>query len=378
MRFILHIGQSKTGTSSLQKFLSSNRENLTKQGILYPDIYLANMPVNLIEHNSIADSTAGFRRYPGLSAEEYFDQFRQQAKKSECHTILLSGENFFGGLPQIWDLPEDSDYYEIYENKLKKLKSCLGQDPCDVIVYLRRQDQWLDSVIAHAIRYEGLSKNLQYQSDEQMVDLLMPRLDYSALLEIWENIIAPNKLQVIPYEKEEIVDGNIISDFIKRTALNEDLGQTSNQFPEEHESLSCEFIELKKKLNPKIKSKTEQRAINIILTKLNEETGSNAKYRMKPDLKKEVLAKMKESNKNLTNKYGEGKTRFFAKTPDTEKLTQEPNIKKTEQEFYKRWQSPHTRWLLVKLETKRILRNRAPLVHTLTKNIKNRFGHGRA
>ena len=79
MRFILHIGQSKTGTTSLQGVLAANRAKLTRQGILYPYVLVHGMGLNLPNHNSFADSLAGFIRYPGLQAEEYMVQFREQA-----------------------------------------------------------------------------------------------------------------------------------------------------------------------------------------------------------------------------------------------------------------------------------------------------------
>lgn len=34
--FTLHIGTEKTGTTTLQSFLSKNRDALSKQGIIYP------------------------------------------------------------------------------------------------------------------------------------------------------------------------------------------------------------------------------------------------------------------------------------------------------------------------------------------------------
>ena len=38
-KLILHIGQSKTGTSSLQALLSEERETLWDNGVLYPDVF---------------------------------------------------------------------------------------------------------------------------------------------------------------------------------------------------------------------------------------------------------------------------------------------------------------------------------------------------
>jgi len=101
MRVILHIGQSKTVTTALQSFLASNRASLVTAGILYPDVYRSGIPLNVLDHNSFAEALCGFRRFPALSAEEYFSQFLKQAKDKKCDTLLLSGESFRGA-PQIW------------------------------------------------------------------------------------------------------------------------------------------------------------------------------------------------------------------------------------------------------------------------------------
>ncbi len=124
MRVILHIGQSKTGTTSLQSFLASNRASLAKAGVLYPDVYRGGIPLNVLEHNSFAESLCGFRRFPGFSAEEYFPQFLEQAQKQGCDTLLLSGESFWGA-PQIWRLAEGVGFFETHATKLKNLKQLL-------------------------------------------------------------------------------------------------------------------------------------------------------------------------------------------------------------------------------------------------------------
>lgn len=179
-RFIIHIGQSKTGTTSLQSFLSENRKNLVKQGICYPDVRRGGMALHLLNHNSLADSLTGNGRYPGLSAEEYFEQFFHQAEQAGCDTILLSGESFFGGAPQPWDVPVGESFHSIYANKLKLLKSLLRGRECKVIAYLRRQDAWLESIISHVIRFEGVHSHAIYQSDEQMAETLSDRMDYAS------------------------------------------------------------------------------------------------------------------------------------------------------------------------------------------------------
>ncbi|MCH8942156.1 MAG: hypothetical protein IIA48_06935 [Bacteroidetes bacterium] len=52
-KFILHIGQSKTGTTAIQSFLSENRKILHNKGILYPDILKKWVSLDLLNHNQI-------------------------------------------------------------------------------------------------------------------------------------------------------------------------------------------------------------------------------------------------------------------------------------------------------------------------------------
>ncbi|MGH1398028.1 MAG: hypothetical protein ACRBCT_02330 [Alphaproteobacteria bacterium] len=96
-KLILHIGQSKTGTTSLQYFLHANKEKLSEMGILYPDVYRANKPVGKYEHNSFADSLSGLILYPNLSADEYCEQFhtqmehpKQKAKNASSYNASIS------------------------------------------------------------------------------------------------------------------------------------------------------------------------------------------------------------------------------------------------------------------------------------------------
>ena len=109
MKLILHIGQSKTGTTALQSFLLSNKNRLAQEGILYPDYYLTGMPLNTLNHNSFAEELSGLTRHPCLTFEEYCKQFTQEMKSTGCETMILSAESFFGA-PQIWRLKEGQDF----------------------------------------------------------------------------------------------------------------------------------------------------------------------------------------------------------------------------------------------------------------------------
>ena len=50
MKLYLHIGQSKTGTTSLQYFFQKNRQNLIQNKILYPNYFLKKTEINNLNH----------------------------------------------------------------------------------------------------------------------------------------------------------------------------------------------------------------------------------------------------------------------------------------------------------------------------------------
>ena len=75
MQLILHIGQSKTGTTALLSFLLQNKKCLQNMGIVYPDYFINNMPLHTPEHNAFAETLCNLPRYPYCSLETYFDLF---------------------------------------------------------------------------------------------------------------------------------------------------------------------------------------------------------------------------------------------------------------------------------------------------------------
>jgi hypothetical protein len=376
MRVILHIGQSKTGTTSLQSFLASNRASLAKGRILYPDVYRRGIPLNVLEHNSFAEALCGFRRFPALSAEEYFSQFLKQAEQSKCDTLLLSGESFWGA-PQIWRLDEGVEFFEAHATKLKNLKQLLGKSECHVVLYLRRQDEWMDSTIPQIIRYAGLMKQSIYENDAQTMDLLAPHLDYATLLGLWEKIIKPSEMTVIPFERDHLTGGDTVTDFINRIGVADCITSLKSKETREHASLSREFILLKKTLNRIPKNKTEERTIIGILTDLDIKMGSNLKYEIAPELNAKLTDRMSSTNKTLARQYGGNGPVFFSTPGGSKKLSSDthPNGVSLEDgmaaviAFDNTYVSFTTALKRFKIASASFLRRNCPPLHALARRI---------
>lgn len=307
---ILHIGQSKTGTSSLQSFLARNRQALMRQGILYPDIMKHGMPIGAVTHNTVAESLSGIIRYPGLSAAEYFAQFREQCRRHQCHTLLLSGESFFG-IPHVWTLEPGADYLAQYRAKLESLKKHLGTARCTVVVYLRRQDDWLESGIGQIIRYEGLLGRRVYSSDEQALELLSVHMDYAALLGLWDEVLAPEALIAVPYERERLQGGDVVRDFVTRTGLPLPAAAIETA-DEDNVSLDRRYLWLKNVINRIGRSKDEERVIVDRLTVLNSRLPVRRRWILADQLKALCRQRFVESNDRLAQRLGLAPTPFFS------------------------------------------------------------------
>ena len=376
MRVILHIGQSKTGTTSLQSFLASNRESLAKSGILYPDVYRGGMPLNVQNHNSFAEALNGLRRFPGFSAEEYWSQFQDQARKSGCQTILLSGESFWGA-PQVWRIPEGEEVLESHLKKIKKLKEFIGREECHLVLYLRRQDEWIDSNIPHLIRYEGLLKYPVYQNDAQTVNVLAPYLDYAPMLDLWEQTFETSQITVIPYERDHLRDGDIISDFMERIGADHKIASFKSKETNEHASLSLEFVLLKKVLNETPKNKAEERAIIEILTDLDEKMGSRRKYKIDATLRKELMDRVAGQNRSLAQKYNGNGPDFFSNSFESKGMSSDTNSNEVSLEdgmaalvaFDNAYSSYSTGLKRFRFRAGSFLRHRCPTLHAVIRRI---------
>ncbi len=113
MKVILHIGTHKTGTTTLQHFLTANKEALAERGFCYsPEL----MPQNKTQHSEIA---LLFKRGMVKDAADLLKGLLEP--RGEIHTAILSGEEF----------------NDMKLEQLSMLKGLLASHDVTVVLYLR-------------------------------------------------------------------------------------------------------------------------------------------------------------------------------------------------------------------------------------------------
>ena len=385
MRILLHIGQSKTGTSAIQGYLTSNRHRLLEAGVLFPSVKIGGLNIDLESHNAVADTLVGLNPYPHLTADQYFDQFFHEARRSKAHLMILSAEHFFGGQPRIYNVPDESAYYTRYEAKIKALAKYLQGNDVTILAYLRPQVDWLASTISHTIRIERLTGTKQiYVNDRQFSQLFKPLLRYCRLVDIWARTLKPSSITVVPYERNFLHGRSSVADFLIRAEIeNLDL-PFENPKIKFNESLTREYIEVKKSINlgNEARTKTQERVAIRCLEHLSRKSDKGALYRLSGDLIGEIENFVLQENARLNQQYVTGDHPLSAQSESYRAIVPKPltekEIEDAKAAFDKEYGRLKTRFLAFDFASRAFLRQRArPVLAFLhqAKRVQRRVRH---
>lgn len=376
MNVLLHIGQSKTGTSAIQDFLTLNRDRLASGGIVYPSVRVGGMSVDLGNHNAVADSMTGRLIYPYLSAQEYSAQFFGNGQYTDARRMIISGEHFFGGEPRIWDVSSEQAYFEGYRNKVRGVARFFNGHPTEVLLYLRPQVDWLESGASQTIRIQGLiSRRDVYRDDRQFYEMMKPLLRYGRMLDIWQEEMPKARIAAVPYVRSQLVNGNSISDFLYRAGLDAEklkLGKTQLNV---NDSISREFIEVKKVLNRGRHSSVRERAIIVCLQRLSRGSQFSSKYTFPADLVAEIATLAEAENAIVNARYVWVGTRLAA-IGDDGRAAVEPtpeDVKAATAIFEAEFASPKYRIMEMDYTVRSFLRRNARPVHGLLHQLKRLY-----
>lgn len=223
---LLHIGTDKTGTTSLQQFLTDNRTILEeKSDWVYPD--LSNQRVDNLsglllerEENAIRITTSHERKQFYIELE----------KLLENKNIILSSEQF----------------YIYWDETLKILGEIRDRFPnLLVVIYFKRQDLYMESSWGECVKW-GLDSDLHSFSEHE--DHKNQSDYYGRVLELCK-ILKKEQLIIRPYERTEgVCDFDVVTDFLRILGLD----KFKNEFvfgEEENKRLSRDCLELMRLCN---------------------------------------------------------------------------------------------------------------------------------
>jgi transcriptional regulator with XRE-family HTH domain len=216
-KLILHIGVHRTGSTAIQRALHANRDALQAQGFHYAlDSENHTWMAFLIDQGP-------------SSAADIVDRLVEDSLGTSANTIIVSGED----LSRVRHV-----------SRLAGLKSVFD---IQVVCYLRRQDEWLESWYNQHVKWPW-DPVLSTLTPQQFLDRRrrFHWLHYGEMLRRWRKLVGLRQITVVPFERGQIT-GSVVEDFCSRCGVDPAKLDLSGRV--ENASVSAQTLTLLRQLN---------------------------------------------------------------------------------------------------------------------------------
>ena len=203
----LHIGLSKTGSSSIQRVLAAARSAMQEAGVYYPRspgwANHALLPASLVRDPAIL---WGFHpgTWEGMSAAARLARFRREwdeeiAALPDWATHCVISAEQIGGLLR-------------HDDEVQRLADLLAPHfaTMRVIVYLRRQDSHLASAYSQWLR-GGILEEPRLPDEGPEVHF---EYDYGPMLDMYASAFGQDNVRPRIFARDRLVGGDVVEDFM--------------------------------------------------------------------------------------------------------------------------------------------------------------------
>ena len=215
----LHIGTEKTGTTTLQTFLGTNREELLSRGFfvprtLSPHLELANherlttMSLGLSKLSDDLRVAAGLTQagqvisHRAAVAEAFMDEVRSLGRSAR--TLVLSNEHCHSRLTADDEVRTLSEFLFRFSRDV------------EVIVYLRPQHELAVSLYNQALKagYSDIDVLPDFaKAEARWVEREF--FDYAELVLRWGRVFGGGNITARRFDRETLVGGSVVDDFFR-------------------------------------------------------------------------------------------------------------------------------------------------------------------
>ena len=232
MTAYVHLGTGKTGTTTLQYFVASNKELLKQKGILYScvnldtnrHIYLSHI-VHLYTNDKKEDNFL----------KDSIKNLKEELKQNSTTDFLFSSEDV------LW-WHKDVDKVAL---ALKDFFTEVGFDDIRIILYIRSQEDLLLSLCSQETKNADPTYNAKESKPENSSRFQM--YEYKALAKAFMNTFGKENLILRLFDKNEFYKGDLIKDFLH--IFNLDLDESFTLPPNQNEGLDLLGFELLDAIN---------------------------------------------------------------------------------------------------------------------------------
>lgn len=195
MRGIIHIGTEKTGTTSFQSFMAKNRDELRRQGIIYPRILGSDTHRMFATYCLAMDDLDDSFRFFKIENNQALDLFcenvevelRKEISNSQEQSVcVISSEHLHSRLKTI--------------DQVRRLKSLLARvfDEVEIHIHLRPQVDVIVSLASTQTRVGATVRRTFFEKATPQ----NPYFNYDTLVARWEQVFGAQNVYCLPFMVE--------------------------------------------------------------------------------------------------------------------------------------------------------------------------------
>lgn len=224
----IHIGFHKTGTTTIQQAIATNREKLSEIGIISP---LSGLNSDTEAHHNIAWLLRNYPPQHYRPEKGSYKDLIQEICQSSHDKFLISSEEFS----------------TLEEKSVQKLRSALPEDiRAIIIVYLRRPEEWLPSWWGQKARMGYENKSLQ-----QAIEVIEPDYLYKRIRN-WVDCFGKENVYLRIYD-EAIQSSGLLNDFWDTLGIPRNVSKSFIVPKDANVSPSARLLNLVSRINQQIK-----------------------------------------------------------------------------------------------------------------------------
>lgn len=293
-RAYLHLGIEKTGTTTLQSFLASNREALERRGVAYP---LTPGWSNHLKLNAYAmddDKFDDTRAKYDLKSPGDIEQFRQHFRRElamelsrldRCTKFVFSNEHSSSRLTT----PEEAQrLLDLFEPHFEDIR---------VILYLREQGRNMVSSYSTNIR-NGSTRLPDFQY------INWKKYDYYSRVTRWSELVGRSNVVVRIFDHEAFVGNDLLLDFLE--ALDEPWDENFTRPSRKNlrlDARSLETLRLFNEIAPSMFDPEKSHRIRRLLVQGMERLPPGPMLAFPPDKLRWLREECAESNRRLAREF---------------------------------------------------------------------------
>jgi len=294
----IHIGPGKTGTTTIQHALLKNEAILRENGILCAKSGRSfldtaghhNLGFELLEDQRMFDPKNG----------TWADLIKEINRSNDCHQVLLTSEVLSG----------------LDIDKIKYIKDLLDGYEVKIIMYIRRQDEILQSTWVEVVRNVGQEPMIASCHDWlQKFDFSGNNKNYLTIINKWETIFSKENMILRILEPSKIKK-SLFNDFLSSCAINlHEISEVQNK----NISPGVKTIEAIRLIKNNLDFEKITPNDWTFLVKSIEELGDKKNWNKQKlnyideALSNKIMSSFEEENHKIANKYFSGEKLFSHK-----------------------------------------------------------------